>query len=167
VAGKVPTWVWVIAAVAIVGVLGLVAMVGVGLYVVSRHMGTETMTAAEARAAFDAERARFAGQTPLVELDSSGRVERVRPDRPAIESADRPTHLHLIAYSPDDARIVRFRLPFWLLRTRAGRGTIDIDGTRLDLEDLNLTVEDLERLGPALLVDHQAAGGQRVLVWSQ
>ena len=29
------------------------------------------------------------------------------------------------------------------------------------------TVEDLERYGPALVVDHRVASGQRVLVWSE
>jgi hypothetical protein len=167
VSGKVPTWVWVVAAIAIVGVLGLVAAVGAGFYFVSRHMDTQAVTPADAVVAFEAERARFEGQRPLVELDSQGRFVRARADEPMPEAAERPGHLHLLAYDPADGRIVRFRLPFWLLRTRAGRGTVDIDGTRIDLQELNLTVEDLERYGPALLVDHEAPDGQRVLVWSQ
>ena len=38
---------------------------------------------------------------------------------------------------------------------------------KMDLEDLKLTVEDLERFGPTLIVDHKNANGERVLVWSQ
>ena len=37
----------------------------------------------------------------------------------------------------------------------------------MDLEDLRLSVEDLERFGPTLIVDHASADGNRVLVWSQ
>ena len=37
----------------------------------------------------------------------------------------------------------------------------------MDLEDLKLTVEDLERFGPTLIVDHRSTSGERVLVWSQ
>ena len=37
----------------------------------------------------------------------------------------------------------------------------------MDLEDLRLSIEDLERYGPTLIVDHQAPDGQRVLVWSK
>jgi hypothetical protein len=37
----------------------------------------------------------------------------------------------------------------------------------MDLEDLRLTVEDLERYGPTLIVDHKAPDGDRVLVWSK
>ena len=37
----------------------------------------------------------------------------------------------------------------------------------MDLEDLRLSVEDLERYGPALIVDHKGKDGTRVLVWSR
>jgi hypothetical protein len=45
--------------------------------------------------------------------------------------------------------------------------TIDFNGNKMNLEDLKLTVEDLERFGPALIVDHRSGSGERVLVWSQ
>jgi hypothetical protein len=32
---------------------------------------------------------------------------------------------------------------------------------------MKLTVEDLERFGPTLIVDHKGRAGERVLVWSQ
>ncbi len=166
-AGRVPTWVWVVAAITIVGVLGLIAIVGAGFYFVSRHMDTAAATPADAAAAFETERARFAGQTPLIELDTEGRFVRAHTDQRATDHPERAAYLHLLAYNPSEGRLVRFRLPFWLLRTRVGRGTIELDGTRLDLQNLKLTVEDLERYGPALLVDHQSPDGQRVLVWSQ
>jgi hypothetical protein len=37
----------------------------------------------------------------------------------------------------------------------------------MDLEDLKLTVDDLERFGPILIVDHTGRDGDRVLVWTQ
>jgi len=37
----------------------------------------------------------------------------------------------------------------------------------MNLEDLRLRVEDLERYGSALVVDHQSPDGERVLVWSE
>ena len=45
--------------------------------------------------------------------------------------------------------------------------TIDFGGNKMDLEDLKLTVEDLERFGPTLILDQKNEGGDRVLVWSQ
>lgn len=165
--GKVRTWVWAVVAIAVVGILALVAIAGAGFYFVSRHIETRAVTAADAAAAFASEKARFAEQTPLIELDSRGDFVRAHTDRPVPAHAGRPSHLHLLAHDPSEGRIVRFRLPFWLLRTRAGRGTIDLDGTRLDLEELQVTVDDLERYGPALIVDHETPDGERVLVWSQ
>jgi hypothetical protein len=50
---------------------------------------------------------------------------------------------------------------------KSGNATIDLNGNRMDLEDLRLTIGDLERLGPALIVDHKSPDGERVLVWSK
>ncbi len=44
---------------------------------------------------------------------------------------------------------------------------IDFNGSKMDLDDLKLTVEELERFGPTLIVDHKTSSGERVLVWSQ
>jgi hypothetical protein len=43
-----------------------------------------------------------------------------------------------------------------------------VDGRgNIDLEELHLTVDDLERYGPTLILDHKNEEGERVLVWSQ
>ena len=64
--------------------------------------------------------------------------------------------------------MVRVTIPFWLLRLKVGGTTIDLNrGGKMDLEDLKLSVEDLERFGPTLIVDHSSRDGERVLVWSQ
>jgi hypothetical protein len=78
----------------------------------------------------------------------------------------RPEQLYVLAFDPDDERIVKVTIPFWLLRLKP-RGTVDFNGGKLELEDLKLSVEDLERFGPTLIVDHKATSGERVLVWSQ
>ena len=44
---------------------------------------------------------------------------------------------------------------------------VRLEDDGLDLEDLRLSVEDLENFGPTLIVDHTERGGDRVLVWSQ
>jgi len=167
VAGKVKTWVWVVVAIAVVCGLGIVALAAAGFYFVSRHLDTQAMTAVAAAAEFDAARARFAGQVPLIELDRRGDVVRAHTDRPAPVEAARPTHLHLLAFDPSDEQIVRFRLPFWLLKLRSAEHRIEVNGKRLRLEDLQLTADDLERLGPSLVLDHTNTKGERVLVWSQ
>ena len=166
-ASRVKTWVWVIVAIAVVGVLAVVALAGLGFYFVSRYVDATEATPAAAAKQFEAVKAGFAGQKPLIELDSRGKFVRANTDRPIPASAPTPEQLHLLAFDPDEGRVVRFHLPFWVLRMKMGDTTIDLNGNRLDLEDLRLTVEDLERFGPSLIVDHQAPDGARVLVWSK
>jgi hypothetical protein len=167
VAGKVKTWVWILIGGAVLCILGLVAIAAVGFYFVSQHVETKPATAAAAASEFEAVKASFAGQKPLIELDRNGRFLRSHTDRPAPANAAVPNDLHLLAFDPSDGRIVRFSIPFWLLRRRPGNATIDLNGSRMDLEDLRLTVEDLERYGPAVIVDHSAPDGERILVWSK
>ena len=45
--------------------------------------------------------------------------------------------------------------------------TIDVGGNDVDLAKLRLTVEDLERFGPTLILDQKDSDGARVLIWSQ
>jgi len=167
VAVRIRTWVWIVVSIAVVCVLGLVAIAGVGFYFVTKHIQTTEATPAAAAQQFDAVKAGFAGQKPLVELDSRGEFVRANTDRPLPARTTTPEQLHLLAFDPSEGRVVRFRLPFWVLKMKMGDTTIDLNGNRLDLEDLRLSVEDLERYGPALIVDHKGADGTRVLVWSR
>lgn len=166
-AGKVKTWVWVVLAIFLVGVLGIVAMAGVGIYFFSQHIQTETASPARASRDFEQARNLFQGQKPLIELDERGRYLRSNTDRTAPVNAQPPDAVHVMAFDPNDGRIVRLSIPFWLLRLKMRGTRIDLNGNQMDLEDLRLTVEDLERFGPTLIVDHKSPNGERVLVWSQ
>ena len=166
-AGKVKTWVWIIVGVAVFCVLALVAVVGGAFFYMSRHIETKSATAASAAREFDAIRSGFAGQRPLIELDRNGHFLRANTDRQPPANAQAPDQLRILAFDPSDGRIVQVSVPFWLLRMKARNATIDLNGNRMDLEDLRLTIQDLERQGSALIVDHQAPDGDRVLVWSR
>ena len=165
-AGKIKTWVWVVVAIFAIGVLGVVAIAGTGYYFFTRHFDTKVTSSANASLEFERVKTQFDGQKPLIELDERGHFLRANPDRPARADMRRPEQLYVLAFDPDDERIVKVTIPFWLLRLKA-RGTIDFNGGQLELEDLKLSVEDLERFGPTLIVDHKATSGERVLVWSQ
>ena len=166
-AGKVRTWVWIVAGIAVFCVLALVAVVGSAFFYMSRHIETKSATPASAAREFEAVRSGFSGQKPLIELDRNGRFVRAHTDRPAPPNAAVPDQLRILAFDPSDGRIVQVSVPFWLLRMKAGNATIDLNGSKMDLEDLRLTIHDLERQGPSLIVDHQAPDGDRVLVWSR
>jgi hypothetical protein len=73
-----------------------------------------------------------------------------------------------MAFDSRDERVVRMDIPFWLLRLRMRGTRINVGGNgNIDLAKLRLTVEDLERFGPTLIVDHRDADGSRVLVWTE
>ena len=166
-AGRVKTWVWVLAGIAVVGVLFVIAAAATGLYFVSNNFTKATVTHAAAAAEFDAVRGRFAGQKALIELDERGNFLRSNTDRPAPANPRRPDTLYVMAFDPDDGDLVTMTIPFWLLRLKVNDATVNFSGNSMNLEDLKLTVDDLDRFGPALVLDQRNAGGDRVLVWSQ
>ena len=166
-AGKVKTWVWVVVAIVVLGIIGIIGMAAAGMYFVARNFQTTEASPAAAGQRFEEVRAQFAGQRPLIELDEHGEFLRSNLDR------ERPVHppvldaIYVMAYDPHDTRVVRVKIPFWLIRLQKGGSTINFNGRDMNLEDLKITVEDLERFGPTLIIDHRAPRGDRVLVWSQ
>ena len=164
---KARTWIWIVVSVLIVGLLVVIAMAGAGLYFFSRNISARTVTATAATSEFDTIRAQFAGQKALIELDERGNFLRANTDRPAPANPQRPETLYVLAFDPDDGSLVRVTVPFWLLRLKTSGARIEFGDNRMNLEDLKLTVDDLERYGPSLVLDQVNEGGDRVLVWSQ
>ena len=115
---------------------------------------------------FEEVRRQFTNQKPLIELDERGHFVHANTDRPT--SDRRPQSLNVMAFDPDEGRVVKMDIPFWLLATedarqpRRHRRTI-----RSTSATLKLTVEDLERYGPDAHRRPQGRAGERVLVWSQ
>lgn len=163
---KVKTWVWVVLGLTAVCILFVIAMAGAGIYYFTQHIDASTTTVAAAQQEFDAVRARFRGHKPLIELDPRGNFLRSNTDREAPGGTRRPESLHIMAFDPDDGGLVKVTVPFWLLRMKM-HGNIDFGGNSVSLEELKLTVADLDRLGPSLVLDQANEGGDRVLVWSQ
>jgi hypothetical protein len=164
-AGKAKTWIWVVVGVVAFGILGVIAMAAAGLWFAKTHINIRPETSAAALEDFQHARAAFAGQKPLIELDDRGHFVHANTDRPA--GTERPQSLTVMAFDPGDERIVRMDIPFWMLRLKMRGTRIGVGSGGLNLRDLNLTVEDLERFGPTLIVDHTGPKGERVLVWSR
>ena len=166
-AGKVRTWVWVVIGIVVVGILGIIAMAAAGMYYFSRHIQMREASPVVAARTFDEVKARFAKQKPLIELDDRGEflksnVQRERPSNPPVLEA-----MHMMVYDPNDGKVVSFSIPWWLMRLRKGESVINFGGRDVNLEDLRITIEDLEQFGPTLILDHKSPSGDRVLVWSQ
>jgi hypothetical protein len=142
-----------------------VAIVCVGLVVILFVRATEFATADEAQAdaVWQEIRGRFANARPVLEM-RAGETAVLSRDVPA-SPAERPLQsLHIAAWDRDDRGLFRMTVPFWLLRFKSGAITI---GEAAYAHRLDITPEQLERFGPALLVDHEAPGGDRVLVWTE
>jgi uncharacterized membrane protein len=165
-----PRWVWAVIIVVALFVIGILAMAGAGVYFVTRQVQITTAAPADADQRFAEARERFKDAKPLIELDRDGEVLRSRLEE-AQDARTGPTTsldaLHILAWDADDERIVDVAVPFWLLRLNRGPiGQFD-DAGGLRRANLRITAEDLERIGPALLVDHRDPEGGRVLVWTQ
>jgi len=163
-AGKVKTWVWVVIGVVVLCILSLVGMAAAGLWFAKTHIDVRSVSPATAVTDFEKIRKQFTNQKPLIELDERGHFVHANTDRPSTDH--RPQSLNIMAFDPDEGRVVKMDIPFWLLRLKMRGQRVDI-GHDFDLSDLKLTVEDLERFGPTLIVDHKGRAGERVLVWSQ
>jgi hypothetical protein len=163
---KKRTWLWILGGLFLLCVIALIAIAGAGMYFISQHIDTARTSGDDAQRAFETARRPY--KEPLFELDRFERVQLRRPLRELPTSTTRPQHLWILAWDPDDERLVKVSLPFWLLKM--GRRNIDI-GTNghggFQLEQLDLDMHELERIGPALIVDHRAPSGARVLIWTQ
>jgi hypothetical protein len=110
-------------------------------------------------------RARFAGTKPLIELDEHGDFIHANTDRP--NGTVRPQSLNVMAFDANEDKVIRMELPFWLLRLKSDHSGFPMNGESVDLAKMHLTVEDLERYGPTLILDHKDRKGAHVLVWTQ
>jgi hypothetical protein len=164
-AGKVKTWVWVTIGLVVVCILGLVSLAAAGLWFAKTHINVREISPTAAVVDFDSVRKQFTNQKPLIELDDRGHFLRANTDRPTVEQ--RPQSLNVMAFDPDEGRVVKMDIPFWLLRLKMNGTRVGLGSDSIDLNELRLTVEDLERFGPILIVDHHGRHGERVLVWSQ
>jgi len=165
-AGKIKTWVWVVGGIVAVGILCVIAMAAVGLWFVRSHVDIRAASTTAVTDEFQTIRARFPNQRPLIELDDRGNVFHANTDRPA--GTQQVQSLNIMAFDPDDEKVVKMDLPFWLIRLKMGGTRFEVGrGNNIDLANLHLTVEDLERYGPTLILDHKKSDGSRVLIWSQ
>jgi hypothetical protein len=168
---KKPSW-----GLIILGIAALVVVVGVGLvaiagYVIYQQFAFQTTTASVSSAEDELARvaARFADQQPLLEIRDGEPI--LNKQRPKPGGSARPIDaLHIIVWQPDDRRLVKLNIPFWVLRLTRGR-PIRLSGHGSEGESdpirLHITARDLERYGPGLVMNHKDADGKRVLIWAQ
>jgi hypothetical protein len=148
------------------GVLAFLGIVGLslGAWVFASVFERDTADELAATASFADVRQRFARAEPVLDLADERAV--IRRDPPAARP-DRPLErLQVMAWDRDDKDLARVTLPFWILRLKKGPLNF-FSSQAIDHHDINLTVEQIERYGPTLLVDHEGRGGDRLLVWTE
>jgi hypothetical protein len=71
----------------------------------------------------------------------------------------------MLVWEIGNRKRARICLPFWLLKMKTGKG-IKLDVPEGDIGELEISAQDLQRAGPALLLDEQH-DGTRVLIWTE
>jgi hypothetical protein len=169
---KRKTWVWILVISVSVCVVALVAMMVAVGYFFGRNVQVTSPSRVEAFRQFDSARAPFKDQKPLFEFDNRDhpRLSRTLSELPT--ASVKPRDLVVMAWDPDGrspgvGKLVRIPLPFWLLKM--GRQKIDLmpNDSGVELDQLNLDINELERVGPMLVIDFRTQQGKRVLVWTQ
>lgn len=152
----------------VVGMVVAALVAGAGFWAYQNLApSAEFVDQATADQQFEQIRGRFVYQAPLVAVDPDNGQARVRPEgRPAFTGE--LAALNVAVYDPRAGKLVRFTVPFWLVRL-GHNGEISIGDGALDgvRGAEKLTVKDLEALGPGLLIDERKPDGDRVLVWTE
>ena len=158
------TWISiVIAGVIIVGVLAI-TVVGGTAYFFYRHIDAKFTAQESADKTFADTRARFAGQQPLIELaDGEPVIHHPTGSRREIQA------LHALAYDEASGKLTHVDVPGWLLRLMSGGGRLRIANMDAfgDDDTAKLTLDDLERHGPGLVMDVRRRRGSQLLVWTE
>ena len=141
--------------------VALGALAATGTYLVLRHLEKRSGSEAEAVQAIDAVKARFGSRPPLVEIIDSQRAD-IRINRPVDASASRVDTIHVVNWKRDTGELIRTDVPLWLMRFSTANiaSQLGITPTKF-----RLTVSDVERYGPGIVIDYGSQGAFRVLVW--
>ena len=156
---------WTIAgAIAIVLVFLGIGCAIVGVSWMTSHAEFTTTSEQGADEAFATARARFSEQPALIELrDGRPHMNQARVKAPA--SGARLGAMHVMVWEQREDHLIRFELPFWLLRLKSAPIKFGSYASGLDEAGLTMTAEELERYGPGIVIDLAQERGERVLIW--
>jgi hypothetical protein len=147
-------------------ICGFVVIAGTAVWLFSSAVSTSAADEGTALKTLSDVRARFEGTEPLIALRPNGAaLTRAVPQQAA---SARLQSVQVLTWSSREAKLSRITVPFWLLRMKDGPiGLAKNAGIETEDVDIEFTVEEIERYGPALLLDHTEGDGTRVLVWTE
>jgi hypothetical protein len=155
------TWVKVTIGGVVLVVLAFAALAGAGAYYFFRHLETRTATETDVKKEFDAVRARFAARPPMIEIVDL-RAGDIKVQRASHPQGVRAQTLHVLTWTGSEEEMMRTDLPLWLMRFSSVNilSHLGVAPARY-----SLTVEDVARFGPGIIVDYRQPGQQQVLIW--
>jgi hypothetical protein len=146
------------------------ATVRVGLGFFISHHQSSPVSEQSAESEFSQLRKRFSYQQPLIDMS----IRHVS-ETPAIGQSVEPLHtFHTVIFDTRGSqRIVHIMVPFWFARLFADRngefkwlGQLTfLDDTEFDGEAIRLSLDQLERRGPCLIIDYQHPSGGQFISW--
>ena len=108
----------------------------------------------------------FEDTRSMLTMDGGGRVtRRTRRSKALIPVV--PTGLKILAWRGSTIGLVEVHIPMWFLRMKGPAINYLLKDTKFDLQAWGLTVEELQDWGPGVVLDHQSAAGERVLIWTE
>jgi hypothetical protein len=158
-------WVWILLGLLLFGVISCAGVVGGGIWWASRNFSVREVARADVDREFARLRTRFKDQKPILDSrNGSIAVDRLEA-RAAAYTGPPPKNLCLLVWTEEQPEAVQLCLPFWLLKMKSGRG-LKFDVPHGDERRLELSAEELERAGPALLLDEERSRS-RLIVWTE
>jgi hypothetical protein len=155
------TWIKVTVGGAALVALGFLVLAGTAGYYVATSMEKTSATEAAAIREMEGIKARFGARPPLVEIINPRSMD-VRVNRLAGTEGAQVQTIHVMNWKAEDGEVMRMEVPLWLMRFSSLNILSQIG---LTPEKLRLTVQDVERYGPGVVVDYNQPGASRLLMW--
>ena len=150
----------VLLAIAIVVPVAFLIFAATMAFIVLRTLETKETAPAAAATAFEEVRRSFPARPPLIEVVDL-RSANVRVNRQPASPRKPVDKLYFMVWNPGDQEIMRGSAPAWVARMR-----VSITGIGgWSFSDLHVTMEDIERYAPGIVVDFKTPAGEQVLVW--
>ncbi len=150
--------------------IAMAGAMGLALFALLARQATriEDALPAEARLRFSSLTDTLAGrQEPLVWWGEDGGLRRrvVEPGQIGEGSPEEPHTLGVLAYRAAQERLVEVQVPVWFMSLKESVVQYLLREADFDWGELGLSVADLKRAGPGLVLHEENGRGDALLIW--
>lgn len=159
-------WIPIVLGVLLVLFVGMAALIGSCAYMVRKQVHVkESVSIDDYEREVAAILRRFEGVPPLIEDGPSGPSVSRKALTLRGKRGGAIDNLKILVFSTKEGKLVRLTLPIWLLRMSPD-GRVDINSDEVDLDNIKLSISDVEMAGPGPLFV-RSRKDSRVLVWTE